>query len=183
MLTRFEPSQYIITTSGNKVSRKSKITGSDFIAFGGNCVILDDVTIRGDLRGTKKNVPSIILGKYVFIMQDCLIVPPYQNSGNLFKYYPLKCGSFVEFQKTSIIKASTIGNYVKIGQNCIIDNSVIVKDCCLIMNNCVIPANVVIPPFSIVEGNPGRITGRLNPNFASEFEFYLKTKYQYFVPK
>ena len=183
MLSKFDASQYIITTSGNKVSRKSRITGSDFIAFGGKCVILEDVMIRGDLRGTKKNIPSIILGKYVFIMRSCLIVPPYQNSGESFKYYPLKCGSFVELNSASIIKASSIGNYVKVGSNCIIDNSVIIKDCCIIDDNTVIPENVVIPPYSIVHGNPGRIVRKLNSNFASEFEVYMKTKYQYFIPK
>ena len=179
MLSTYDASQYIVTSNGNKISRKSKISGSDFISFGGRCIIKEDVMIRGDLRGVKKNIPSVILGKYVFIMQSCLIVPPMHNDDS-FRYSPMRCGSFVEIEPTCIIKACSIGNHVSIRTNTVVGNAVFIKDCCVIMKNTVIPDNSVIPPFSIVKGNPGRIIGKLNPNYALEFEEQMKTKFQYF---
>ena len=87
--------EYIETDTGNKVSRKSNILGSQNIILGGKTIIQADCTVRGDLRraaapGQHGNV-AIAIGRYCFLARSCVLKPPgktnrgfvfYTHSGN-----------------------------------------------------------------------------------------------------
>jgi len=72
--------EYIETDTGNKVSRKSNILGSQNIILGGKTIIQADCTIRGDLRragvqGQHGNV-AIAVGRYCFFARGSVLRPP-----------------------------------------------------------------------------------------------------------
>lgn len=85
--------------TGNKVSRKSQIIGTQNIILGGKSVIQAEVIIRGDLvrtldapAGTEKKAPvvAVAIGRYCFLSRGCVLKPP----GRVMKGYvpPLSSG-------------------------------------------------------------------------------------------
>jgi hypothetical protein len=83
--------EYIETDTGNKVSRKSNILGSQNIILGGKTIIQGDCTIRGDLRriagpGQHANV-AIAVGRYCFFARSSMLRPPGKmHRGSLFTF-------------------------------------------------------------------------------------------------
>jgi hypothetical protein len=90
--------------SGNKVSRRSAITGTANITLGGRTVIMADVQLRGDLHPTrsapsqsgKEVTPtSISIGRCTVISTGSVIKPPCRISRGQVHYYPMKIGDNV----------------------------------------------------------------------------------------
>ncbi|KAL8894213.1 MAG: hypothetical protein Q9192_004510, partial [Flavoplaca navasiana] len=92
-------SSWVETETGNKVSRRAQLHGTQHITLGGRCVISPNVCIRGDLvrpppssstssqpttsttstaKEHKKPHPitSVTLGKYVILSPHVLLKPP-----------------------------------------------------------------------------------------------------------
>lgn len=100
----YNPSEYIQTAmTGNRVSRKAVVLGSQNIILGGKCIIHSGAILRGDLKRlapaakntdsttaiTKEggNAPSsqtsnsvvIGMGRYCTLGEGCLIRPAYKT--------------------------------------------------------------------------------------------------------
>ncbi|KAG1051820.1 hypothetical protein G6F43_005997 [Rhizopus delemar] len=151
----YNRSEYIETDTGNKVSRKSIICGSQNIILGGKTIIQTDCVIRGDLRRTGGGHAVVIaIGRYCLLSQKSIIRPPYKTYKGIFSYYPMKIGDHVTIGEGSIVEAATIGSHVSIGKNCIIGRFAIIKDCCCILDNTIIAPNTVVPSFSVYGGSP-----------------------------
>ncbi|CAN9457120.1 unnamed protein product [Alternaria alternata] len=145
--------EYIETDSGNKVSRRSAITGTANITLGGRTVIMADVQLRGDLHPTRsapsssgKDVTptSISIGRCTVISQGSVIKPPSRISRGQVHYYPMKIGDNVFVGPNSTIQAISISSHVHIGQHCSIGAFAIIKE------------NVKILPHTVVPPNMGR---------------------------
>ena len=166
----FIESDYICTTSGNIISRKSIIVQSKSLEVpSGRIIILNNVTLRSDLA-------KLLINKYTFINENTIIRPPYQIiiNDNLvdnnissskdinpitLKYIPMTIGSHTYIGKNCIIEAAVIGLGVLIEDDVIISKRCIIKDFVHIKKGSVVPSDMVIPPMSIVEGNPAIIIG------------------------
>ncbi|CAG8605325.1 13265_t:CDS:2 [Rhizophagus irregularis] len=147
-------SEYIETDTGNKVSRKSVICGSQNIILGGKTIIQTECVIRGDLRRTGGGHAVVVA-----------------------------IGDHVTIGEGSIVEAATIGSFVHIGKNCVIGRFAIIKDCCRIEDNTVIPPNTVVPSFSIYEGSPGVFVDELPECVQDLYESKTKDYYAKFQPK
>lgn len=92
----YNPGEYIQTQlTGNKVSRKSVILGSQNIILGGKCIIQHGAIVRGDLKrvspsssssSSGKDPPQqqqqsvvIALGRYCFLGEGSVVRPPYKT--------------------------------------------------------------------------------------------------------
>ncbi|KAF8467232.1 trimeric LpxA-like protein [Kalaharituber pfeilii] len=179
--------EYIETDTGNKVSRKSNIVGSQTIILGGRTIIQAECTIRGDLRRTIPSSSSsssstnpgstssssshsnvaIAIGRYCFFSRSCVIRPPCKTLKGQFSYYPMKLGDHVFVGEGSVVEAAVVGSWVKIGKDCVIGKFAIIKDCVKIEDGTVIAPNTVIPSFSLVRGRPGAVVEEL-PETAPE---------------
>jgi dynactin-5 len=75
---RYAKSDYIETDTGNKVSRKCTICGSQNIILGGKTVIQSAVVVRGDLRRAGASGPAVVvsIGKYCVLGEGSVIRPP-----------------------------------------------------------------------------------------------------------
>ncbi|KAH7132266.1 trimeric LpxA-like protein [Dendryphion nanum] len=162
--------EYIETDSGNKVSRRSAITGTANITLGGRTVIMADVQLRGDLHPTRA-VPSssgkevtptsISIGRCTVISTGSVIKPPCRPSRGQMHYYPMKIGDNVYVGPGCQISAISISSHVHVGEKVIIGPFVIIKENVKILPNTVIPANMVIPSGSVVGGRPAKVIGEV----------------------
>ena len=91
----YNPNEYIQTAlTGNKVSRKATILGSQNIVLGGKCIIQHGAIIRGDLKrvtsfaassasgGTQTQQSqsvAIFVGRYCLLAESSVIRPPYKT--------------------------------------------------------------------------------------------------------
>ncbi|KAI9136433.1 trimeric LpxA-like protein [Paraphysoderma sedebokerense] len=182
--TVYEKAEYIETDTGNKVSRKSVICGSQNIVLGGKTIIQTDCIIRGDLRRTGGGHAVVVaIGRYCILSQKSVIRPPYKTYKGQFTYYPMKIGDHVYIGPSSIVQAASIGSYVHIGKNCVIGRFAIIKDNVRIEDNTIVPPHAVIPSFSLVSGNPGIITQELPESTQDVLEDITKEYYAKFVAK
>ncbi|KAJ3089701.1 hypothetical protein HK102_005715 [Quaeritorhiza haematococci] len=184
-VTYYDKAEYIETDTGNKVSRKSVICGSQNIILGGKTVIQTDCVVRGDLRRTGGGHAVVVaIGRYCLLGQRSVIRPPYKTYKGIFSYYPMKIGDHVHIGEDTIVEAATIGSFVQIGRNCVIGRFAIIKDCCRILDNTVIPPNTVVPSFSVYGGNPGKLVDELPECTQDLFENITKDfYYSKFLPK
>ncbi|KAK9359136.1 trimeric LpxA-like protein [Lipomyces starkeyi] len=168
--------EYIETESGNRISRKAVILGSQHILLGGRSTILPECVVRGDLHRPSSASSagtagaSVNIGRYSFLEKGVVIKPPFKFYKGSLVYYPLKIGNFVSIGANSIIEAATIGSYVNIGSNCVVGKFAIIKDCVLVLDGTVIPSTACIPPFSVVAGNPAIVVDELPESSAEVFE-------------
>lgn len=66
--------------TGNKVSKKSTIIGSQNIVLGGKTIIQTGAVIRGDLRRAGTGHAMVVaIGKYCLLGEGCVIRPPYKT--------------------------------------------------------------------------------------------------------
>ncbi|KAI1006250.1 hypothetical protein K3495_g1967 [Podosphaera aphanis] len=173
MSRRAVKGEYIETDTGNKVSRRSQISGTTNIILGGKTVIQAEVIIRGDLlrtypstssSGSEKsgNQVAVSIGRYCFFARACELKPPGKLFKGQFSHYTLRISDHVFVGSGSLVEAALVGSHVHIGANCIIGKFAIIKDYVRILDGTVVPASMVIPSFSIVAGRPGRVVGEIS---------------------
>ncbi|KAF2709977.1 trimeric LpxA-like protein [Pleomassaria siparia CBS 279.74] len=165
--------EYIETDSGNKVSRRSAITGTANITLGGRTVIMSDVHLRGDLHATRPSPSTggssskppaqtaISIGRCTVVSTGSVLKPPSRISRGIVQYYPLKIGDNVYIGPNCCISAIAISNHVHIAANVTIGAFAIIKEGVKILDGCVVPPNMVVPSGSVVGGRPARIVGEV----------------------
>ncbi|KAL8989298.1 MAG: hypothetical protein Q9169_008389, partial [Polycauliona sp. 2 TL-2023] len=143
-----QQSPWVETETGNKVSRRAQLHGTQHITLGGRCVISPNVCIRGDLvrpapssstsTSTDPNNPksqataakkphpitSVTLGKYVILCPGVLLKPALRmvggRNGAQAQHIPLTIGSHVFIAASCTISAASIGDHVVLEPSCVI---------------------------------------------------------------
>ncbi|KAK9475606.1 trimeric LpxA-like protein [Lipomyces japonicus] len=171
-MSRVKRGDFIETDSGNRISRKAVISGSQHILLGGKSTILHGCEIRGDILANTTG--TINIGRYALFEQDVVVRPPSRAStttaATTETHYPVKIGSYVRVGAGTVVEAAAIGSYVHIGSNCRIGRFAIIKDCVLVLDNAIIPDATVVPPLSVVAGNPAVVVRELPESAADVFE-------------
>ncbi|SNX83613.1 probable dynactin Arp1 p25 subunit RO12 [Melanopsichium pennsylvanicum] len=193
----YHPNEYVQTAlTGNRVSRKATILGSQNIILGGKCIIQHGAIIRGDLKritpsshasGTANQLQpiqsvAVYIGRYCLLAESTVIRPPYKTYKGIFSYYPMKVSDHVSVGANTVLEAASVGSHVEIGANCLVGRFVIIKDCARILDGSVVAPNTVIPSFSIFAGSPAKQVGELPETFAESCEAKMKDFYQRFRP-
>ncbi|KAM0790234.1 hypothetical protein ACM66B_005546 [Microbotryomycetes sp. NB124-2] len=182
---------YISTETGNHISRKAFITGSQNIVIGGKTVIEPGVVVRGDLRRAQSSSSSsgssgagvvMSVGKYCMFREGCVIRPPCKTYKGTFSYYPMKIGDFVTVGQNSVVEAASIGTGVEIGKNCIIGPLAIIKDFSRIADNSVVGAGAIVPSMCEWAGSPARPVKSLPESTPELMESQAKLQYAAFKP-
>ncbi|KAE9544528.1 hypothetical protein AGLY_000069 [Aphis glycines] len=173
--TFYSKSEYVETTTGNKVSRQAQIYGSQNIILNGKVILQSGVMIRGDLASVK-------MGRYCFVGRGSVVRPPCKKFSGGFTYFALQIGDHVHIGEQSVIQAAIIGSYVHIGKNVVIGKRCILKDCCMIGDNTVLAPDTVVPSFTHYSGSPGIQIGQLPVCTQDLSTDYTKSFYDHFVP-
>lgn len=173
--TYYDRSQYVETASGNKVSRKSILCGSQNIVLSGKTLIMSDCIIRGDLA-------NIRIGRRCVISERAVVRPPFKKFSKGVAFFPLHIGDHVFVGEDSVINAAQIGSYVHIGKGCIVSRRCVLKDACAILDGTVLASETVVPPFTVFGGSPGRIVAEL-PECTPDMMIDLtRSFYAHFLP-
>eukprot|EP00299_Pterocystis_sp_00344_P007274 c2279_g1_i1.p1 GENE.c2279_g1_i1~~c2279_g1_i1.p1 ORF type:complete len:184 (+),score=29.02 c2279_g1_i1:42-593(+) len=156
-----DPGGFIDTNTGNKISRKSFLSGSRNIRLGGKCFLDDGVVVRADLGDLK-------VGRYSIFLSGVVLRPSKDVKDSHFMYHSQsKIGDHVIIESNSILQSCNIGSFVHIGKNCVISRRCIINDCSQILDNSVLAPDTVVPPFHIFGGNPACHVGE-TPESMSE---------------
>ncbi|KRZ03189.1 Dynactin subunit 5 [Trichinella zimbabwensis] len=150
----FNKKEYLQLASGNKISVRSELSGSQNIMLKGKSIIREGSVIRA-------NRSTVQIGKFSYIGCNTILMPALKAFTNGFTVLPLKIGDYVYIDDNSVIQCTRIGSYVHIGKNCVINEYCIIKDCCVLEDNTVLPTQTIVPPFVRISGNPGKIVGFL----------------------
>jgi len=150
----FNWTNYIETASGNKVSRKSVLCGSQNIIINGKAIVMADCVIRGDLANVR-------IGRHCIISKRAVIRPAFKKFSKGVAFFPLHIGDHVLVGEGSVVNAAQVGSYVHIGKNCVIGRRSVLKDCCAIADNTILPPETVVPPFTLYSGSPGAVSAEL----------------------
>ncbi|KAI6357733.1 hypothetical protein MCOR25_007568 [Pyricularia grisea] len=162
--------EYIETDTGNKVSRKAVLVGTQNIMLGGKTVIQPEVMIRGDLTRTSTSGSSssssesktaVAIGRYCFLSRGSCLKPPSRLHKGIFTHIPLRIGDHVFVGERTVVSAASVGSYVHIGHDAVVGDLVVIKDYVRVLDGAVIAPNTVVPSFSIVAGRPARVVGEV----------------------
>eukprot|EP01066_Platyproteum_vivax_P008820 Platyproteum_vivax@DN3798_c0_g1_i1.p1 len=174
-LVYYSKSEYIQTASGNKVSRKSVLCGSQNIQLSGRSIIKPGVVLRGDLA-------LLRIGRFVIVGENTILRPPYKRYKGGYAFFPMSIGDYVCVGNNSIVSAAVIGSYVDIGDDCVISKRCIIKDNCQILPGTVLPPDTVVPPFTVFGGAPGQFLGELSESTQTVHKERAQAYYKRFVP-
>ncbi|EPS29987.1 Dynactin subunit 5 [Penicillium oxalicum] len=177
-------SEYIETDTGNKISRRSQIHGTQHIILGGKTVIQAEAVIRGDLfrqasaapsadpnnPAPPSNAPSVAItvGRYSYISKSAVLRPPSRLHRGVHSYYPLKIGDHVFVGESAVVEAASLGNHVHVGAGATVGSMAIIKDFAVILDGAVVPPGMVVPSWCVVGGRPARIVGEVGEGYGVE---------------
>ncbi|CAB3408948.1 unnamed protein product [Caenorhabditis bovis] len=151
-VVNYDEAEFAKTNTGNKVSKKHAITGTQNIIISGKTIIEEGVSIRGDLAAAK-------IGKYCILKRKSIIRPCLK----IFSKKPTMCnvtiGDFVFIEEECVLNASQIYSFVHIGARSVLGNGCVIRECSRILPDTVVPPDIVFPPFSTIGGNPARVVG------------------------
>ena len=151
----FTAEDYIVTSTGNIISRKATLCNPKMVEIPqGRCILCPDVMVRADLA-------PIQFGRYCLIGSRTSLHPCDTKSNGIVKFIPQTIGADVIIGEDCVIQAAVIGMGCVIGNNCVLSKRCILKDYVKVIEGSVIPPDMVIPPFCIVAGNPARIVGEV----------------------
>ena len=174
-LVFYDPAQYIITPSKNKVSKEAFIYGSQNIVLQGYVIVEKKCLIRGDLANIRVDVHTII-------HQNVIVRPPLKYFTKGVAFFPMVIGTHTIIGENSVINSIQIGNYVEIGKNVILGKRTKIRDCVIIEDNVVLPDDTHIPPFTRVKAPFVQVHHDLNYSFKSVMEKATKLFYDNFKP-
>ncbi|CAA9986614.1 dynactin subunit 5, putative [Plasmodium knowlesi strain H] len=197
----FNRAEYILTASGNKVSRNSILCGMKNIHMLGKSIIKSGAMLRGDLS-------SLYFGKYVIVGSKTLICPcflqgrdpqkqqsdqPSQHAKDAptnpsddptsTSYVTLTIGDNVYIGNECIIKAALIGSNVIIGNNCVVGERVVIKDNVIIKDNTYIPNDTIIASFAKYAGCPATYVKELPESAPIYLKGISYQHYKKFIPE
>eukprot|EP00056_Hartaetosiga_gracilis_P020694 m.20936 g.20936 ORF g.20936 m.20936 type:complete len:190 (+) comp8643_c0_seq1:41-610(+) len=151
----FDKSEYIVTHNGNKVHRRSVLSGSQNIVLKGKSIVSNKSVFRGDLGKIK-------VGKLCIFEEGAVIHPSFKifpENVPSFKFLQMEIGENVIVGENSIVCAAKVEPYTTIGKNCVIGRRCILSERCWIKDGTVLAPDTIVPPYAIFEGNPGLCVG------------------------
>ena len=172
----YDSKDYISTSSGNTVSRKSILCGTQNIHLHGKTIISKDSVIRGDLSYVR-------IGRYCLLGEGSVIRPPSKRFTKGFHFIPMNIGNYVSIGAKSVVEAAQIGSFVMIGENCVISPLCIIRDCSEITDGSVLAPGTVVPPFSRYGGVPAKFICELPGCSSDMIKEHLVEKYKNFQPQ
>jgi dynactin-5 len=151
---RAEKKTFIETSTGNRVSRKAGLYGSQNIVLSGKVFVEPGCIIRGDLAHVR-------VGKYSVVKEGTVLRPSLKHFNKGVAFVPLSIGENCFIEQNCVVSAAQIGNFVHLGQNSVIGRRAVIKDCSILLADSVLPPDSVIPPFTIYGGAPARPVGKV----------------------
>ncbi|CAM9153909.1 unnamed protein product [Ascophyllum nodosum] len=171
---------YVKTSTGDLVSRKAQIYGSQNLYLKGKSIIMPGAIVRGELQ-------SIRIGRYCVIGEGTVVRPAYrvEQDGSQLKcrFTPVAVGSHTMIGKDCVVEAAGIGCNVRIEDGCILGRNSFVRDNCQLLEGTVLPEGAVVPPFTVMAGCPAKAVAVLHESTATMWPEDSVSFYETFEPR
>lgn len=148
----FNAEEFIITSTGNIISRKAAIGDPRNLEIPSGKCFVDEGSILSS------EIAPIQLNRYCYVSKNVTLRPS-QTFKEPITAIKMTVGANTYIGENSLIQAARIGAGCTIGSNVNIGPRCILKDFVQVEDNSTILADTVFPPFAIVAGNPARIVG------------------------
>jgi len=152
--------------------RKAKIANNCLIKLPSNvivasAVLASKVVIRADLG-------TVRIEAYSIICDQVVLRPPLSKNR---EFTSITIGRYSIIGENSTIKASVIGNCVRIGRNCILEDNVVVESNAVILDNSIVSEDTLVPKGCVFGGKPARFIKRIpetivNDHIKEAIQFY-----------
>lgn len=113
---------------------------------------MERLILRADLS-------KIYIGRFVTLSDNVIVKPPMKKQNNQMKFVPVEIGNYVFVDKNTILQAMKVGNYVRIGKDCVIGQRVVIGECSVILDGSIVTPDTQIAPFSVYGGKPALYMG------------------------
>jgi dynactin 5 len=154
--------QFLVTSSGNVVSRQSVLPGSGKIRLKGKTIVERGCVLRGDLS-------SINIGSYTCLGKNVAVRAPSKLVKSKLHYIAVQIGSHVHVEDDCVLEAALIGSHCHIGARAVLGARCVLQPCAVVLPDAVVPPDTVVAPFSVYGGNPAAPVGDAMP-LADSFE-------------
>lgn len=159
-IEKYDVSEYIVTSSGTKISRQAEISKPQFLEIpNGRVVIKSQTEIACESTG-------VLINKYSMIGERTKLKPSYALE-QTNRCIPMTIGSHCFIGNDCIIESASIGVSCYVGDFSILSARTILKDFVYVEPYTFVPPDMVVPPFSIVKGNPAKIIGEMPESFST----------------
>jgi dynactin-5 len=153
----FKAEDYILTSSGNRISRNALILKPQGLEIPHGRVIIKELT------SINCEFAPVVINKYTLICKGTKISPSSTisfppESGTPI---PLTVGSHCFIGENCVIESAVIGVGCFIGANSTLSSRTILKDFVFVEANSYVPPDMVLPPFSVIAGNPAKVIGEV----------------------
>ncbi|KAI4211096.1 MAG: hypothetical protein LQ351_006104 [Letrouitia transgressa] len=173
---------WLETETGNKVSRRARLHGTQHITLGGRCVISPGVCIRGDLvrsspplatttssaqpqptdkqssTKAKKPLPttSVSLGRYVILSPHCTLTPPFRPSTTTTSSFSSDTsGTYLPLRIADHVLVHPYASIsaASIGSHTVIGSHATLQSMCILKDSCTVLPGSVVPAGMVVPPN------------------------------
>lgn len=176
-LEEFLPTEYIVTSSGNRISRQAEILKPEGLEIPSGKVI-----VKAKCKIDCEKV-HVIINKFTMICEGtiltpCTSLPSLDNP--IPKFIPMTIGTHCYIGRNCEIQSAVIGICCHIEDSCVLSPRTILKDFVYVKAGSFVPPDMVLPPFAIVAGNPAKIVGEM-PESITTLGFQNATlRYKFF---
>ncbi len=148
---------FFLTDKRAKISKSCYIKNPSNILLA-TAVINNNTVLRADLATLKIEV-------YCILCDNVMIHPPMSKN---MDFTAITIGKFTIIGANSIIKASIIGNCVRIGRNCVLEDNVVVGNNCIIEDDSILPEDMNVPSGCVFGGKPAQFIRRTPPSIVND---------------
>lgn len=171
--------EYILTESGNHISRKGlNLVSTQSIILGGKTIIEPYVTIRGDLKRSSSNSGNssskgtegaVSIGRYCILRESSRLVPPHKLRTRTITT-PSTTGHDADTTTGTATSSTTeekvyypmkLGDYIDIGPSSLIESATIssfvqigarchLGNMSVVKEGCIIEDDTIVAPFSVI---------------------------------
>ena len=173
---------YIKTVSGSMVSRSVTMCAPTNVQMpGGKSVLQDGVVVRGDFAPIEINRYTVVGKGTVLRPSGILTVDAGAGVGGKLRFVPLTIGKYTFIGRDCVVECASVGVGCFIGDGSVLCKGAILKDYVHVRPGTIVPPDLVIPPFSVVSGQPARITGEAPPSTPDAKERNALSRYRAFM--
>ncbi|KAF4657627.1 hypothetical protein FOL46_007342 [Perkinsus olseni] len=150
------------STSGNKICRHFEALCPQNIRIGGRSIVHKGCVLHGDL-GRIECRKWVVLGDDVVLMPCSPANRLDSGASRQQQHYDradLFLGEYVHVGPRTVVKAASIGNYVRIEEDCCLGEGCVVKGHSVILAGTKVPPRSTVPPFHIVGPAAAAAEGR-----------------------
>lgn len=143
-----EEAQFITTSTGTKIHRKSTITRPELLNIGGGCTIQAGAQVHC--------FPRMSIGQAVVVDAGAIVRAPPAVPAEGLNAEACLIGDAVYIGPGCVVEAKTLGSHVYLEAGCVVGRGAVLHDGVRVGAGAVVPPDTVAMPGTVLQGLPAR---------------------------